>query len=277
MVERLNTANYTASPTFGAREPKTASPLHAFSLLTQGNTQTECGQSDIFSRRDGENRPINAACDGKFSFRQAGRNFFRGLVAPVVGLFRSPKDFLFSLGVGTLILGAIASLGVSVAPLLFSVALGFAGVQAGMSLYKMMTAQNGDERERAFYGLGSASGSVMFCALASKYTLDRFHGLRTEEAGFLQNLLSSCKQAPESFKDLAQHFRLVPESIRRSYAMIRSGQAVNNLRTMMKLQEKPLNPAWKVPDRPQSTSRLQRLANASLDGPPFPMPDFRAQ
>jgi hypothetical protein len=277
MVERLNQANYAASPNFGVREPKTASPLHAFSLLTQDNSQAESEAQDTFCRQGGGNRPTNTACDGKFSLRQAGRNFFRGLVAPVVGLLRSPKDFLFSLGVGTLILGAIASLGVSVAPLLFSVALGFAGVQAGMSLYKMMTAQNGDERERAFYGLGSASGSVIFCALASRYTLDRFHGLRTEDAGFLRNLLNSCKQAPESLKGLTRHFQLVPESIQRSYAMIRSGQAVNNLRTMLKLQEKPLNPAWKVPERQQPASRLQRLANASLDGPPFPMPDFRAE
>lgn len=264
MVDRL-AANQmgSSSPQFGLREPKSASTFNAFSLFSKEKVPTAaCPPTDTFTRLHG-GQTRDASCDGKFSWKEAGKNFVRGIVAPIIGLLNSPKDLLFALGTGALLLTGIAALGVAVAPAMFAIAMGFAGLQGGLSLYKMAKAKNGDERERAFYGLGSATGSLAFCAVACRPMLARF-GVDTTNMGVFQAMGQSVRQAPAS--------------ISRSYQMIRNGQAGNRLRYLAGRAPKAPHPTRaQLPgvDLKAGDSRLKEIFHASIDGPPFPMPDFR--
>lgn len=114
---------------------------------------------------------FDRSCDGKFSASEALTNFGKGLVSPVTGMFSSPKALVAAgamMGASALI---IAATGGAAAPLF--VAAGIAGgvFQLGKAGYKMATAKDGDDVEKAFYDVGGATTTLALSAAGAKASL----------------------------------------------------------------------------------------------------------
>lgn len=198
----------------------------------QQNEKTPLSNNDKFiSSKD-------ASSDGKFSFVEAFKNLGRGLISPITSMFSSAKNFL----IGTLmVLGATAltiATGGAILPVLIAVGVSFGAIQGGIGIYKIATAKNGDDVEKAFYDMGGAISSIGLSILGARTSLKQA-GITTEQMSKMQAVVTCFKGALTSIKNSYTNFKIqavidclkgIPESIRNSYENLK--KLYNNLQDL---------------------------------------------
>lgn len=164
-------------------------------------------------------KPVDKSCDGKFSLSEALKNFGKGLVSPITNMFSSPKNFLMGVGMiaGSALL--IAATGGAAAPLLVAAGVATGAFQAGKGIYKMVTAKNGDDVEKAFYDVGGATSTIGLSVAGAKASLKQAN-IEAEEL----SLLSATKKCFTASKDCAVD----------SFGSFTSGAFKSNLATAYK-------------------------------------------
>lgn len=117
------------------------------------------------------NDKLDLSCNKKFNFREAMKNFGQGLVSPITGMFSSGKNFL--IGAGTIVgsTALILATGGAAAPIFVALGASLGVIQAGKAAIKMAKAQNGDDVEKAFYDVGSATSTIGFSLWGAKPSL----------------------------------------------------------------------------------------------------------
>lgn len=136
------------------------SKLHPFSSSRTVRIQSVPGTDEYVANI------CNESNDGKFTWKEAGKNFLGGLLSPITNMFKSPKNFF--IGAGCILAGAaVCALGG--APLLIGAGLLMGGYQACKAGYKMATAKDGDDMEKAFHDAGSATTTIGLSLLGAKF------------------------------------------------------------------------------------------------------------
>lgn len=184
--------------------------------------------------------PINESNDGKFSIKEAGKNFLKGLISPITSMFESKENFL--MGAAMLIGGAALMIGTggAAAPLLLAVGLGMGAVQAGTAVYKIATAKDGDDVEKAFYDAGAATGTIGLSVVGAKASLKGISptsGMNVSSASQIKNM--SLLQAT------IENIKLAPSSLRASVQSVRTGQFKTNLGAILSKSPKTTSAAAK--------------------------------
>lgn len=161
---------------------------------------------------------VDKANDGKFSVGEATKNFFKGIFSPITSMFSSVKNFAIG---AAMIAGGIAltvATGGAALPFLIAAGVALGGFQVAKGGYKLLTARNGDEAERAFYDVGAGTAAIGLSALGAKASL-RTAGLAT----------AAETSQMSTYQAMAANFRAAPASFRTSWGMVRSGEAARNL------------------------------------------------
>lgn len=168
-------------------------------LYTDYQKQNNSNVPIYMTSKGMESDKFDKSNDGKFSLSQAMKNFGEGLVSPITSLFSSAKNFVIGTGMiaGSLIL--VAATGGAAAPILVAVGVGMGAIQAGKAVLNVVSAQNGDDLEKAFYDIGGATSTLGLSVLGAKSALKQAD-IETEGL----NLLSATKKCFTSFKNLAQ-------------------------------------------------------------------------
>ncbi len=169
---------------------------------------------------------IDKSNDGKFSCSEAGRNFFKGLVSPVVNLFSSPKNFLVGAGMmaGSTVL--MAATGGAIAPIFVAMGIGAGAVQAIKAGVKIANAQSGDDVEKAFYDMGGATSTLGLSVAGAKSSLKQAN-IKTDNL----KAFGCVKKCFTSLKDLCKE----------SLGVFKSGYYKTNLRTTFDVIKNPQN------------------------------------
>lgn len=147
---------------------------------------------------------IDSSNDGKFSFWEAAKNFAKGLVSPITSMFSSVGSFVTGAAIMAAGAALIVATGGAATPFLLTLGLGLGFIQGGVAAYQIITAENGDDIERAFYGLGAASSSVglsVWGVRASTRQLSRFTALSNDQlskTSLLRLVKLALKSAPQS-------------------------------------------------------------------------------
>ena len=136
----------------------------------------------------------DASNDGKFSFKQAMKNYFKGLVSPVTSMFKSVKSF--ALGVGLMVAGiGLASIGLG--PVLVAAGFAIGTLQALRAIYKGFTAENGDGVEKAFMKQVLLLQLLVFLVVGAKAAL-RSKNITTERFTQKKAIIDCFKQINKS-------------------------------------------------------------------------------
>lgn len=153
---------------------------------------------DVAMTGNDKTKPVDKSCDGKFSLSEALKNFGKGLVSPITNMFSSPENFLMGVGMiaGSALL--IAATGGAAAPLLVAAGIATGAFQAGKAFYKIATAKNGDDVEKAFYDVGGATSTIGLSVAGAKASLKQAN-IETENL----TLLSATKKCFTASKDCA--------------------------------------------------------------------------
>ncbi len=93
--------------------------------------------------------------DGKFSLLEAGKNFVKGVISPITTMFSSVTNFAIGAGIIAAGVALISAAPVMAIPLV-ALGLGMGAVTTGFGVYKLATAKNGDDAEKAFHNFGQA-------------------------------------------------------------------------------------------------------------------------
>lgn len=125
--------------------------------------------TDSFVSSNGEK--ANTSSDRKFSFIGALKNLGKGMVSPITATFSSTKNFLISAGmiIGIGVLMVVT--GGAVAPALVAFGLAFGAFQGINACYKIATAKNGDDVEKAFLDIGTAITTLIPSVLGARAAL----------------------------------------------------------------------------------------------------------
>ncbi|MEW5821743.1 MAG: J domain-containing protein [Cyanobacteriota bacterium] len=135
--------------------------------------------------------PADKSNDGKFSLTEAAKNFLKGLISPVTSLFKSIKNFV--IGSAMIAVGvALCAFGMGPALVALGVVLG--ALQGAKSIYKMVTAKNGDGVEKAFFDAGSATATLSLSIMGAKSAL-RSAGIETTKMLHRNAVVNCFKQA----------------------------------------------------------------------------------
>lgn len=164
------------------------------------------------------------SCDGKFSFSEAAKNFAKGIVSPITNMFASVQNFAIGAGMIVGSMALIAATAGAAAPVLVAVGLGLGTVQAGKAVYKVVTAKNPDDVEKAFYNLGEATSAVGLSAIGAKTSL-RQANFETEGL----SVLNAVKKCFTSSKDL----------IKESFNVFKSGYFKTNFKGAFRVVTQP--------------------------------------
>lgn len=175
---------------------------------------------------DSKSDKFDKSCDGKFSFSQAMKNFGKGLVSPITGMFSSPKNFLIGAGMMVGSIALIAATGGAAAPILVAAGVSMGALQAGKAVVEIASAKNGDDVEKAFYDIGGATSTIGLSVIGAKGALKQAN---VESEGL--NLLSSTKKCITSVKDLSIE----------SFKVFKSGYYKANLNNALTVITQPKN------------------------------------
>lgn len=142
----------------------------------------------------------DASGDGKFSWGEAIKNLGKGLISPITAMFSSVKGFL--LGAGMMIGGAalVAATGGAILPVFIAMGVAFGAYEGIKGIYKIATAKNGDDVEKAFQEFGTATSSIALSFLGVRTTL-KCAGISTEEMSKTQAIVSCFKDLPGSIRN----------------------------------------------------------------------------
>lgn len=168
----------------------------------------------------------NKANDGKFSCSQALKNFGEGLASPITELFSSPKNFVIGAGMIAGSMALVAATGGAAAPLLVAAGVGMGAIQATKATYKLISAKNGDDMEKAFYDVGGATSTVGLSALGAKGSLRQAN---IDTKGL--DVLAATKKC----------FTSVDNLVNEGIGVFKSGYFKSNLVNMYRALKQPLN------------------------------------
>lgn len=141
---------------------------------------------------------VDKSSDGKFSLSQASKNFAKGLISPITGLFSSGKAFLTGVGMIAGSVALIAATGGAAAPVLVAAGLGMGVFQAGKAAVKIAKAKDGDDIEKAFFDVGGATSTIGLSLVGAKGSLKQA-GISADDLG----VLGAAKKCVTSSKDLS--------------------------------------------------------------------------
>lgn len=174
--------------------------IYEFYRTTDFSKNADSFEYERITSTSKSNNPEN---DGKFSFKEAGKNFIKGLISPITGMFSSPKNFLISVGA---ILGTAGLYAVGLGPLVIAFWAGYGLVEAGMAAYKIATNKDPDEKEKAFFDIGEATFIVGTSAMCAKSTLKDF-GVNTSKMSPTKATVECFKQSPKSINKAIINFK----------------------------------------------------------------------
>ena len=155
--------------------------------------------SDKFQKN---NSPDN---DGKFSFKEAGKNFVKGLISPITGMFSSPANFAISAGA---ILATAGLYAIGLGPAVIALWTIYGVVQGASSLHNIATNKNPDEKEKAFFDLGEATFCAGTSVLCAKATVKDF-GINTSNISSLKATAECFKLTPKAFANTAKNIKSI--------------------------------------------------------------------
>lgn len=158
-------------------------------------------KSDSFVSSNGKkNEKIDPEKDGKFTFKQVGRNFIKGLLSPITSMFSSIKGFL--IGAGMLIGGALltAATGGAILPAFIAMGVVFGACEGAKGIYKIAIAKNGDDIEEAFLDFGTGISGILTSLVGARASL-KMSGQSTEGINMLQATINCFKECPTSIKN----------------------------------------------------------------------------
>lgn len=186
---------------------------------TQRSVQVLAVQSQTAAQINTSASLTTAALDGKFSIREAGKQFVLGVASPVTALVSSPKNFVIGVGIISGIALLKVATGAVIMPVLVTVGVGY-GVyrvsKAGVKIYKAYTSGNGDYAESAMYDLGSATVSFAAASAGARGSL---------------RAMGHVESSPGRIAALVDNIRCAPEAVIRTASMFRSGAAAENIRS----------------------------------------------
>lgn len=167
----------------------------------------------------------------QFSFMSALKNFGKGLISPITSLFESRTNFL--MGVGMIVGGGLLLLatGGLAAPALLTLGVGMGVFQGATAAYKIATAKDNEEIEKAFFDIGSAVSVTGMSLLGAKASL--------RGASNVTGLTSAQVDKMSMFSALVQNIKSTPKSISTSFNAFRSGEYLTNLSGLLLSVKKP--------------------------------------
>ena len=117
----------------------------------------------------GKNKDFDYSLDdGKISFKDKAKNFFKGVVSPITNMFSSPKNFFK----GALMVAGAAALcvatGGAAAPVLVAAGVVGGGIQFAKGAYKAATAKTDEEAKAAWQGIGAGTSTVAMSIAGAK-------------------------------------------------------------------------------------------------------------
>lgn len=161
----------------------------------------------------------DSANDGKFSAKEALKNFAKGLVSPITSMFSSGKNFLISSSIFAGTSALVVATNGAIAPVLVAAGVVMGAVQAGKAALKIAKAKNGDDVEKAFYDIGGATTAVGLSTLGAKTSL-RQVGMQTEKMNV--------------FKSTVECFKNIKPLVIESFSSFKSGTFKTNIYNAVK-------------------------------------------
>lgn len=163
------------------------------------------GAKDTLVRSD----KLDLANDGKFSVSQAAKNFVKGLISPITSMFESKKNFITGASMMAASATLVVATGGAATPILLAAGVTAGAIQGAVAIYKILKANDGDDIEKAFYDVGTASGAIGLSAAGAKGALKHVE-IETEGLGIFSSTLkcfSSIKPlAVESFNTFKTNY-----------------------------------------------------------------------
>lgn len=184
--------------------------LYSRNLRAEGNRINNPNLS--FEKND-------AANDGKFSAKEALKNFGKGLVSPITSMFSSGKNFLISSSIFAGTSALVVATNGAVAPILVAVGVVMGAVQAGKAAFKIAKAKNGDDIEKAFYDIGGATTAIGLSTLGAKTSLKQV-GMQTDKMNV--------------FKSTVECFKNIKPLVIESFSSFKSGAFKTNIYNAVK-------------------------------------------
>ena len=168
--------------------------------------------------------------DGKISFGEGVKSFFKGAVKSVTNMFSSPKNFLKTLAVGVGSAALIAVTGGAATPFLIAGGAIAGGVQVGKGIYDASQATTDAEKKQALENIGggtatlamSVAGAKSYAkttgnALIGKGSLATYKNAASQSVANVKtnfgNLTSSIKSAPSALKSANSVIPISPSFI----------------------------------------------------------------
>lgn len=136
--------------------------------------------------------------DGKISLGSKLKNFCKGLISPITNMFKSPKNFLMSVGMIAAGAALIAVTGGAATPILIAAGVTMGAVQLGTGAYKAATAKTDTEAEAAWQGMGAGTTSIGLSVLGAKKAL-KAAKIDTTGMNSLQATVKCFKASPGQF------------------------------------------------------------------------------
>jgi hypothetical protein len=174
MNGEIHLAQGNAFPAIDRRSKRTEKTGN---IVVQNPVSSSPKMSNSFecSKKD----PTDKSNDGKFSCWEAAKNFGKGLVSPVTSMFSSVKNFAIGAGMIAASTALIFATGGAVTPILIAAGVAMGGIQAGNATYKILTAKDGDDVEKAFFDAGAATSTIGLSVFGAKASLKQA-GIATE-------------------------------------------------------------------------------------------------
>lgn len=114
--------------------------------------------------------------NGKFDLEQAAKNFGKGLIFPITGIFSSPKNFIMGTGMMAAAGALTIATGGAILPFWIGVGAATSAFQAVNTVRKIKDAKNGDEVEKAFFDTGVTISCTALTVVGAKPALNAFNG-----------------------------------------------------------------------------------------------------
>ena len=189
----LQIGNYSSSVSFQKRQQNKIENNHS-------NAQKKVGNVTF------EKHPVTKSNDGKFSVSEAGKNLIKGVVSPVTELFKSKTNFITGVAMMAGAAALTVATGGAATPLLIAAGVAMGGVQAAKAGYKIATAKNGDDVEKAFYDVGGATSAIGLSAIGAKGALKQA-GIKTDGLKTLSAVKKCFTSAKTTFTDSVNSFK----------------------------------------------------------------------
>lgn|GEM_PF-3873373 len=160
--------------------------------------------------------------DKPLTIKQKAGYFLKGLVSPFTEPFSSVSNFLKAGGIFAAHMLLLAATGGAAAVPMLAFAGCAAVYHTGKAIYKLSKAKNSTEQGKAIHSLGAGIGNLLLLGYGAKATLKEGTSLAPEAIDQMT--------LPQAVRE---NYRQVPESTRKSYQALRSGDVYENTKTYL--------------------------------------------